>query len=66
MNVRVLGFISLVVGLVLLTFGIIGTQKTGQQVASSVTGQYSSNVMWYIIGGSILAALGAITAFRKK
>ena len=56
---RVLGMILCVVGIVLVVFGIIATQKTGEKVVDEVTGHYTDKTMWYIIGGAVLIIGGA-------
>lgn len=58
MSVRLIGSIMLGVGVLLVAFGILGTQEWGQGVLSSITGHYSDKVMWFIIGGAALAIGG--------
>lgn len=59
MNIfRVIGTTLLIIGGVLLVFGIAATQKTGEKVVGEVTGRYSDQTMWYIVGGIALIAGG--------
>lgn len=59
---RIIGLVMMVVGIVLLVFGINATDKFGEQVLDQFTGRYSNETMWYIIGGIalIVAGLGLI------
>jgi LPXTG-motif cell wall-anchored protein len=63
---RTIGFVLLAVGVVLLIMGIIATQKTGEQVVSGVTGHFTDQTMWYILGGIALVIIGGVSSFRKK
>ena len=63
---RVLGSILCVVGIVLVVFGIIATQKTGEKVVDEMTGHYTDKTMWYIIGGAALIIGGSgITRIKR-
>jgi hypothetical protein len=55
---RILGTICVVVGIVLLVLGVIATQRTGEKVVGEVTGHFTNQTMWYIIGGIALIAGG--------
>jgi hypothetical protein len=68
MNIfRVLGMTVLVIGVVLLVFGISATQKTGEKVRDELTGHYSSSTVWYIIGGLALIVGGAgLTCIKRR
>jgi hypothetical protein len=59
MNMRVVGIVLLVVGAVLLYFGLQATDAPLEQVRESVTGDYSDQTMLYLIGGAA-AAVGGI------
>ncbi len=56
---RVLGVVVLIVGLVILGFGLSSTQAVTEQVIEGVSGRYTANTMWYIIGG-VAMTLGGI------
>lgn len=59
---RVLGLVLLAVGLVLLVFGINSTQKVPEQAIEKISGKFTDNTMFYIIGGiACVVAGGAIT-----
>jgi hypothetical protein len=58
MNKRVIGIVLLVVGAVLLFFGLQATDAPLEQVRETVTGDYSDQTMLYLIGGAAAAVGG--------
>ena len=60
---RILGIVILLVGLVVLGFGINSSQAVGEKVVESLSGRFTSTTMWYIIGGVALIVSGAALAF---
>jgi len=56
---RALGFALLVVGVLVLAFGLNATDSVSDTVKEGLTGRYTDRTMLYIVGGSALAALGA-------
>jgi hypothetical protein len=58
MDRRVIGIVLLVVGAVLLYFGLQATDAPLEQVRESVTGDYSDQTMLYLIGGAAAAVGG--------
>jgi uncharacterized membrane protein len=63
MSSRALGIVMLVVGVVLLFFGLNATDSVSDTVSEGVTGRYTDKTMWYLIGGAALAIGGALMAF---
>jgi len=64
---RILGIVILVVGIVLLGFGINSSQAVTEQVVEGVTGRYTDNTMWYIISGiAMLIGGGALTLLGNR
>lgn len=63
MSSRTLGIILLVVGVVLLAFGLNATDSVTDTVSEGVTGRYTDKTMWYLVGGAALAVGGALMAF---
>lgn len=63
---KLVGIVLLVVGIGLLYFGYQSTQSIGNQLSETVTGRFTDETMWYLIGGAAAAAAGAFLAFFKK
>jgi len=63
---KLLGIVLLVVGIGLLYFGYQSTQSLGGQVTETLTGRFTDETMWYLIGGAAAAAAGAFLTFVKK
>lgn len=63
---KLVGIVLLVVGIGLLYFGYQSTQSVGGQVTETLTGRFTDETMWYLIGGAAAAAAGAFLTFVKK
>ncbi len=63
---KLLGIVLLVVGIGLLYFGYQSTQSLGGQVTETLTGRFTDETMWYLIGGAAATAAGAFLTFVKK
>ncbi|WP_150910355.1 DUF3185 family protein [Marinobacter halotolerans] len=63
---KLVGIVLLVVGIALLYFGYQSTQSVGNQLTESLTGRFTDETMWYLIGGAAAAAAGAFLTFFKK
>lgn len=63
---KILGIVLLVVGALLLFFGYQASQSMGEQLTETVTGRFSDETMWYIIGGVAALVAGAFLTFFKK
>lgn len=61
---KLVGIVLLVVGIGLLYFGYQSTQSIGNQLTETVTGRFTDETMWYLIGGA--AAVGAFLTFFRK
>ena len=59
---RIIGFVLLAVGLVLVIFGFNASQSVGEQVVEGVTGRFTDQTMLYIIGGIAAMVAGAAMA----
>jgi hypothetical protein len=55
---KILGLVLLVAGAILLYFGFNATESVGEQVVEGVTGNYTDQTMWYLIGGAVAAVAG--------
>jgi len=63
---KLIGIVLLVVGVVLLYFGYQSSQAVGNQVTEALTGRFTDETMWYLIGGAAVTAAGAFLTFMKK
>ncbi len=67
MNTQLIGIVALAVGAVLLYFGYNASQAPIDQISNSLTGRYTDNTMWYVIGGVAMVATGiAVTLFGRR
>lgn len=60
---RIFGIVILIVGLVVLGFGINSSQAVGEKVVQDLSGRFTSDTMWYIIGGIAMIVGGGALAF---
>ena len=67
MNTQLIGIIALAVGAVLLYFGYNASQAPIDQLSNTLTGRYTDNTMWYVVGGIAMVATGiAVTIFGRR
>lgn len=64
-NTKIIGIALLVLGAILLYFGINATDAPAEQVGEALTGKYSDNTMMYLIGGGVAAAAGLFMLLKK-
>lgn len=62
---KIIGIALLVLGGILIYFGLNATEAPMEQIAESVTGRYSDQTMYYLIGGGISAVLGLVLLLKK-
>jgi len=60
---RILGLVALILGVILLGFGLNSTLSVTEKVVEGVSGRYTDNTMLYIIIGITLIVGGLFTAF---
>ena len=61
MNItRGIGLVLLILGAILLYFGLQSTDSLGEKVVEGVTGRYSDGTMGYLIGGGASGVLGLV------
>ena len=61
---RILGIVVMLLGLVILGFGVSSSQAITEEVIEGVSGRYTANTMWYIIGGlTMFLGGGALALF---
>lgn len=63
-STRILGIVALVIGVILLGFGLTATQSVTEKVVEGVAGRYTENTMWYIIIGVAMIVGGGAFAIR--
>ena len=54
---QIIGIVVFAIGLVLLYFAYNASNAPVDQIANAVTGRFTNQTMWYLIGG-IAAAIG--------
>lgn len=62
---KLIGIILLVLGGVLIYFGLNATESPTEEIAEAVTGRYTDKTMYYLIGGAVSAVLGLVLALKK-
>lgn len=65
-NQKLLGIVLLVVGIILLYFGWQSSQSAGEQLKETLTGRFTDETMWFLIGGAAAAVAGAFLTFFRK
>jgi len=65
-DTKLLGVVLLVVGVILLYFGWQASESLGDQVTEAVTGRFTDNTMFYIIGGAVAVAAGIFLSVVRK
>ncbi|AUG52536.1 DUF3185 family protein [Thalassospira marina] len=55
---RVLGAALLVIGILLLVFGMNATDKPVEELSNTFLGHYTDETMWYLVGGGAAAVAG--------
>lgn len=65
MNQKMIGIVLLVVGLILLYFGWQSSQSVGEQLTEAVTGRFTDETVWYLVGGAAALVAGLYLAVRR-
>jgi uncharacterized membrane protein YidH (DUF202 family) len=66
MNNRALSIALLVVGVVLLLFGVSAWQSFSSDVSSAVSGAPTNKAIWLLIAGIVLGVIGLIGTMRTR
>lgn len=56
---RLFGLLLLVIGSILLYFGLNATESIGESVKEGLTGTYTDRTTWFLVGGAAAAVVGA-------
>ncbi len=62
---KIIGLVLLVAGAVLVYFGLNATESPVEEISEAVTGRYSDQTMYYLIGGAVSAVLGLVLLLKK-
>jgi hypothetical protein len=62
---RVVGFIVLAGGVVLIILGITASRSLGNQLTNLFTGHPNDATLWYFIGGIVAAVVGLVLLVRR-
>ncbi len=65
-STKLIGLVLLVIGIALLFFGYQSTQSVGDQITETLTGRFTDETMWYLIGGAAAVVAGGFLALVKK
>jgi hypothetical protein len=64
-NTKIIGIALLVLGAILLYFGINATEAPMEEMGEALTGRYSDDTMMYLIGGGVAAVAGLFLVLKK-
>ena len=62
----ILGLVVLTLGLVLLFFAWRASNAPMEQLSEALTGRYTDNTMWYVVGGVVGVVAGAALLYRGQ
>ena len=60
---KIVGLVLIILGVVLLYFGVQASDAPLEQARESLTGDYSDRTMLYLIGGAVSAIAGVALFF---
>jgi hypothetical protein len=55
---RIFGVVLLVIGVILLIFGMNASHSAADQISNTFTGRFTHETAWYIFGGGAAALFG--------
>ncbi len=61
---NIIGLVALAVGIVLFFFAWRASNAPMDQISEALTGRYTNNTMWYLVGGVVGVVAGAALLFR--
>ena len=61
---NIIGLVVLALGAVLLFFAWRASQAPMDQMSEALTGRFTGNTMWYLLGGVVGVVVGAGLLFR--
>jgi len=64
---RIFGLSLLALGVVLLVIGMNSSHSMADQLSNTVTGRFTDNTLWYIVGGIVIGLAGlGMTLFGPR
>ncbi|WP_296766472.1 DUF3185 family protein [Sediminimonas sp.] len=63
---NILGLVALVVGSLLLFLAWRASNAPVDQISEALTGRYTENTMWYLVGGLIGIVIGVALLLRGR
>jgi hypothetical protein len=61
---NIIGLAALAIGCVLLFFGWRASEAPIDQLSEALTGRFTDNTMWYLVGGTVGVVVGAAMLYR--
>jgi hypothetical protein len=61
----IVGLLLLVMGIVLLVFGISSSRSFGDQLSNFFTGRFTETTIWYLLGGIAAIVAGFVLVSRN-
>jgi hypothetical protein len=65
-DTKLIGIVLLVAGAILLFFGWQSSESLGDQLTETLTGRFTDETMFFIIGGAVAAAAGLYLTLRGR
>lgn len=57
---RIFGIVLLIVGVVLMIYGMNASHSAADQISNTFTGKFTHQTAWYIFGGGTVGLLGLL------
>ncbi len=65
-NKRLAGVAIIIIGVILLVFGLSSSSALPDKLSHGITGRYTENTMWYLIGGVSMIVGGGALSFMGR
>jgi hypothetical protein len=62
---KIIGLVLLILGAVLVFFGLNAADAPLEEASEALTGRYSDETMYYLIGGAVAAVVGIVLLLKK-
>lgn len=64
-NSRIIGLVLLTIGIVLLVFGFQASESLSEKLHETFTGRFTESTTWYFILGAASAVAGVAMLFKR-